>query len=796
MKWISHDDRLLEDHLAGLKTVVKQILPEKNQNFFTPEELKRQVLALIAFHDLAKASVYFQLYLAYALVGTEKEHRDYSRSELKAFIENNRSYFYKWKENPALKNHSLFGAWMSLFFWGEKIIYAKENFLFLEILKSHHGSLKNFELASINPKSDKETLNEIAQTINLEEYQNKMELLELPFKYGNLSELLNSFSALRFDMNVISDLPKIKDSSYYFQTLFLYSFLLSADKGDMMLRKKEWRRTDIRSQIIDDFKSKFIQTKHFINTLREEAYQTAISRVKSLGEQNFYSITLPTGLGKTFTAYKTALQIKQEYAPNFRIVYCLPFTSIIDQNAEVFNNILKSADINSTNIGIHHHLSIPDIKRDEAMEEGFYPNWEYITEGWQSEITITTFVQLWESIFANHNRQLRKFHNLVNSIIILDEVQSINPKLFPAFEFVMKAMAKYFNTKFIFVTATQPVLLGNKVKELCFKNTDDYFFSKVNRTILDTSLFQNKELIGEEDLTEIVLSDYEENEKSILVICNTIRFSQNLRNLISSHIKENNLFYLSASIIPYSREKTLDIVREKLENKESIILISTQVVEAGVDIDFDTVYRDFAPLSSINQAAGRCNRNAGKDISKVILFRSGKDKIYDPTQLDITKNVLETFPIEIPENTFYNLNQKYFQAVKKKIQEGSDISNDLIKDILTLKFENVGTESKYRLFVEKYKTHSYFIAINKEAENLWNEYLLKFEIEDFFKRKQQVQLLMPKLMKYVVNIPEYVNPPTHVEQEFTIIKRDDWKEFYDTEQGYKSQIDSNSVAVF
>lgn len=796
MKWISHDDRLLEEHLDGLKSVAMQILPEKNQNLFSSEELKKNVLALIAYHDLAKASIYFQLYLAYALIGEGKEHKYYSKKELEAFIDKNNSYFNKWKENPALKNHALFGAWMSLIFWDEEINYTKDRFLFLVILKSHHGALKNFDLASINPKPNSETLIEIGHSINLEEYKRKMEAIELPFKYGDLELLLNGFKAFKFDMKVISDLSKIKDSSFYFKTLFLYSLFLSADKGDMMLQEKKWKRIDLKSQIIDDFKSKSIQTKHHINTLREEAYQTAVNRVKSLGEQNFYSITLPTGLGKTFTAYKTALQIKEEYAPDFRIVYCLPFTSIIDQNAAVFNNILKNAHIDSSSLGTHHYLSIPDIKENADLEEGLYPNWEYITEGWQSEITVTTFVQLWESIFANHNRQLRKFHNLVNSIIILDEIQSINPKLYPAFEFVMEAMTKYFNTKFIFVTATQPVLLKDKVAELCYKNTEDYFFSKVNRTILDTSLIRNKELVDEEKIMEFILNDYEENKKSILVICNTIKFSQNLRSLLSSYIEEENLFYLSASIIPYSREKILKIVKEKLDEKEPVILISTQVVEAGVDIDFDTVYRDFAPLSSINQAAGRCNRNAGKDISKVILFRSGKDKIYDPTQLDITKNVLESFPEKILENSFYELNLRYFEAVKKKIQEDSDVSNDLIKDIYTLRFENIGTNPKYRLFIEKYKTYSFFIPVNEEAKGLWNEYLEKLEIDEFFKRKQEIQLIMPKLMKYIVNIPHYILTPTQEEQELAFINRDDWKDFYDIEQGYKSQVDFNSVAVF
>ncbi|MCG2419536.1 CRISPR-associated helicase Cas3' [Aequorivita sp. F47161] len=786
---------MLKEHLAGLKKVSEQILPEKKQNFFSSEELKNKVLALIAYHDLAKASVYFQLYLAYALLGNNKEHRDYSKAVLEGFIEKNKVYLKKWKENPSLKNHALFGAWMSLYLWDESITYSKEVFLFVEILKAHHGALKNFEQASVNPRNDRDTLVETGATIDFVKYARTMSELDLPFQFGNISELLTSFKGFKFDMKVVSDLSQNKNSSFYFQTLFLYSFLLSADKGDMMLQKKEWKRFPIKSQIIDEYKSKFIQTQHSINTLREEAYQTAVSRVIALGDQNFYSITLPTGLGKTLTAYKTALQIKEKYAPDFRIVYCLPFTSIIDQNASVFNDILEGAVIDKGNIGVHHHLSIPDIKKKEDIEEGFYPNWEYIIEGWQSEITITTFVQLWESIFANHNRQLRKFHNLVNSIIILDEVQSINPKLFRAFEFVMEAMAKYFNTKFIFVTATQPILLKNKVKELCFKYEDDYFFSQMNRTVLDTSLLQKKELMNEEELMEIVLTDYEENEKSILIICNTIGFSQKLRQLLSDYVEETSLFYLSASIIPFFREKTLSSIRKKLDRNQRIILVSTQVVEAGVDIDFGTVYRDFAPLSSINQAAGRCNRNAGKDVSKVILFRSGKDKIYDPTQLDITKNVLNSFSPQIPENQFYELNQKYFAAVKNKIQEGSDVSNNLIKDILTLKFENIGTDKNYRLFVEKYITYSYFIPVNKEAEDLWNDYMKKFE-NDFFRRKQEIQLLMPKLMKFVVNIPDYIFLPTEEEKEMVIIKRDDWEEFYNIKQGYKSKTESNSVAVF
>lgn len=796
MKWISHEDRTLEEHLLGLKEVATNFLREKEQAFFTFEELKEQVFALIANHDLAKASIYFRLYLSYSLICSEKRHRDYSKEELEQFIRENKVFFYKWKENPSLKNHSLFGAWMSLYFWGKEIVYSINNFLFLSILKSHHGHLKDFQLRTMNPKGDIQTLTEVAKTINLDEYDSLMKRLGLPFYFGDMSKLLNSFKARKFDQ-LVTDLSGNKDSSFYFKTLFLYSFLLSADKGDMMLQKKKLQRVLIKSKIIDSFKSRKIQPNHPINKWREEAYQISVSRVKSLGENNFYSITLPTGLGKTLTAYKAALKIKETYSPEFRIVYCLPFTSVIDQNAKIFKHILDNAEIDPHSIGVHHHLSIPDIKDDEDQDEGVYPNWEYLTEGWQNEITITTFVQLWESIFACHNSKLRKFHNLVNSIIILDEVQSINPKLFPAFEFAIECLASYFNTKFIFVTATQPILLSDKMKELAFKNKDDYFFSKMGRTIIDTSFLKQEEQLNEKKLAEIILKDYEDNKHSILVICNTIRYSQNLIKILAKFINNADLFYLSASIIPYSRTEILDNqVKIKLDKNEPIILVSTQVVEAGVDIDFDTVYRDFAPLPSINQAAGRGNRNGKKGISRIVCFRSGKEKIYDPTQLDITKNVLSSFPTEIPECKFFELNQQYFKAIKEKIQKGSDISNAIIKDILTLQFENIGSNSKYRLFVEKYKTYSYFIPINQEAEAIWSEYIQKFEVKDNFRRKQAIKLIMPKLTQFVVKIPDYIVIPNQEEQEMAIINRNDWDEFYNETYGYKIPDKTNSVELF
>jgi CRISPR-associated endonuclease/helicase Cas3 len=791
MEWISHDDRTLGEHLAGLKDVVDKILQEKTQTFFDKKKLAHLTYNLISYHDVAKASPYFQVYLANALVHKNTGHKYHSIEELRSFIQKNHSHFNKWQNNPELKRHALFGAWLSFFIWNEEIEYNLDTFLFSKILQSHHGYLKNFTLQATNPRTQKDNLIQIASEIDFESYTALLKKLGLPFKYCNIQDLLESFKARKFDMLVMS-LKSNKDPVYYFKTLFLYSILLSADKGDMMLKDKSLKRRPIPSKIIDEFKEKNIQSTHSINELREKAYQVALSNISTLGDHNFFSITLPTGLGKTFTAYKAALALKEQFCPDFRIVYCLPFTSIIDQNAGVFKDIFDSSGIEAENIGIHHHLAVPELTEDS--DDSTYSNWEYLTEGWQNEITITTFVQLWESLFACHNRQIRKFHNLANSIIILDEVQAINPELYPAFEFVLESMAKYFNTKFIFVTATQPVLLKGKVQELCHLDSEDYFFKNMNRTKIDKSLLKDGKL-DESDLSNRILESYHKVPKSTLIICNTIRYSQKVFELIKDSVDPDNIYYLSAAIIPFSRDKILKDVRRKLTDGHPVILVSTQVVEAGVDIDFDLVYRDFAPLSSINQAAGRCNRNAGKEPSNVFLFKSGKDKIYDPTQLSITKEVLDQFENVIPENEFHEMNSSFFKRIKERIQDGSPTSESLISDMLTLKFEDVGSNPNYRLFKEDYKNYNFFIPLNDNAEEAWDHYLSLMKIEEHYKRKEQIKLFMPKIMKYVVKVPEYIHKPDQEDRDKAIILDEFWPYFYKETFGYFSSSEESAVEI-
>jgi CRISPR-associated endonuclease/helicase Cas3 len=789
---ISHDDRTLKEHLLGLKDVVDYLIKEKSQNLFSKDFLANILHNLVSYHDLAKASRYFQVYLIEALILKESGHKYYSTDQLKAYLDANKDILKELIFSPELKSHAHFGAWAFLASIEKEKRYSIESLLLMKILKRHHGFLRNFELGNINPKDYVEIFEKVGKTIDFEKFANIADEIGLPFVIPDINQILADFKILDFKKIEIS-LNRSSDPSYYFKTLFLYSLLLSADKGDVMLKEKNFLRSNIPSSIIDDFKGNSLTSNFSINELRELAYNTAVENAIAYGTEHFFSITLPTGLGKTFTALKTAFLVKEEYSPDFRIIYCLPFTSIIDQNASVLQEIFRFGGLNLNGIGIHHHLAIPENREENEFD---YPQWEYHTEGWQNEVTVTTFIQFWESVFTNQNRQIRKFHNLANSIIILDEVQSIPANLLPALEFMMEGLSRFFNTKFILVTATQPILLPGKTRELCFKNGEDFFFKSMNRTALNKELLNIGE-ISEDILADIITDEYSQNVKSTLVICNTIRYSQNLYQKLKTNLPSVNIFYLSASIIPYSREKLLrEQIIPSLKTKEPIILISTQVIEAGVDVDFDLVYRDFAPLSSINQSAGRCNRNSTQGISEVKLFKSGKTKIYDPTLLSVTEDTLSAFDSIIEERNYFELNKRYFLGVKSRIQDNSSVSQDLIRSINRLKFDDIGSKKEFRLIVEKYKSYNFFIPVSDDAEKTWNSYMEILNIENHFEKKQKLKVLFPKMMKYVIKIPEYVRTVTNEDKEKVIIYDSDWQSFYDLDFGYKKPEKESPIEIF
>ena len=800
-KLLSHPDRTLKEHLDSCNLISKQLLDGKTitNEFYTKNVLEELRLALVYFHDFGKATDHFQA----RIIGAINESQNFDFKEVHNnyigwFTENKlKKALSELKVNDQLRRHAGIGSYffLSIYENNDAII----ELIGLQIIKRHHGNLDNFSRSAFIIDEQLEKL--YNQQIERLEFNLYQKVLEKKYKIDSSKweNILNSFRKHRKISQKLNSLDENDDYKYFFLQHFLFSLLLSADKGDVILSNKNTIKDNqlIANHSIDNYKNVkfFKEEKKPIDYARQQAYTDIQENILAHSDNDFFSITLPTGMGKTLSAYNAAIRLQNHLqTSNYRIIYCLPFTSIIDQNEEILSEILEINELDNSLLSKHHHLS--SLKGNYREHTLTYSEAEYLTEGWEHELVVTTFVQLLNSIFTNRNRRIRKFHNITNSIIILDEVQNIPPKYYKLIQVTFTEMAKFFKTKFILVTATQPTIF-REVVELTDPSRDKTkrYFSDLNRMEIQKTLL-NKGCISLDDFNSILYEDIRINEdKSFLIICNTIKNSQDVFKFLSQRT-DDALLYLSSSILPVYRKKVIDQIKNNTKKKTRQIIISTQVVEAGVDIDLDIVYRDFAPLDSINQSAGRCNRNGVNNKGIVKLFDTGKAKlIYDSVLLSITKNILSKYDDIIAESNLYELNSKYFDKVKSAVQEENPTSEKLLKYMLRLQLKNL--DDDFELIKNEDRHYNVFIHCNcKTAKDIWIEYLECQKIENLYQRKRAVKILKPKLLQYVTKFPKYDFVPPEEQIDDTIIYLKEWHNHYSIEFGYRVSQDNSQTAFF
>lgn len=826
---ISHPHQSLEKHLASVDEVSFNALSRKvlSESFF--EEADVEVLRqwMVYFHDFGKATAFFQYRIIQAALQDNPALKELNEEYVKTFAKRPDYLDIVTKANePTWKPHATLGA-----FVGQDALPENLTPLFraqlIEVIKRHHGNLKNFGEEEQSTLGNEKMLTGQWAVTNLDDYRKIL----APFDYVlpmSIQPLIIAYGE-DFVYEVGDELPA-KSIKPYLQTLFLFSLLLAGDKGDLMLtdRSLVGQSSGIPSTIIDDYKRNKFSTEYQkpIDEKRENAYQDVQRNLLKNLDHGFYSITLPTGLGKTFTAYNAAIRLRAELMKlhrnngiesSARIIYCLPFTSVIDQNAQIFEEILTFAELPEGLLAKHHYLADWGDKRDvqDAIGQLSHSEKEYFVEGWEYDITITTFVQLLETVFSNRNRKLRKFHNLANAIVILDEVQNIPPKYFMAVAVLFEEIYRQMGTRFLFVTATQPFLLPkNQVLELTI-NTEEIFRS-MNRIDLDLSRWIN----GPEEADEqLALFGKEINAapfQSFLFIYNYVKDSQAAFQYFERHCQseETVFIYLSAAIVPYERKRRIQEIKDRNNTNQRTIVVSTQVVEAGVDIDLDIVYRAFAPLDSINQSAGRCNRNGKKARGSVRLFKQIKrrNSIYDAILLDITTKVLNQ-AIEqqfnnyiVPEAKFYSLNESFAQLVREKIALENEASLRIIKAMKKMRFEDV--EKEFSLIEQKYVRYGVFIEDPEKlpgSDEVWKAYQAIFRTEtDRWERKKQLRQLRARLLEFVVQFPEKCLPAARKEEAetrpFIRMTAEEYPECYNFTFGYfasdQNQVPQNKSLFF
>ena len=399
----------------------------------------------------------------------------------------------------------------------------------------------------------------------------------------------------------------------------LYSALVDADSLDTE-RHFQKEQYDARScKILDVDALLAALNKRFdsfkqvtpLNELRTNVRLYAQSLANA--DQGCFSMTLPTGMGKTLTSLNWALYHAESHTNITRIVIVLPFISIIDQTANELKTIFKDYDVI-----LEHHSNVNYEEADE--EESYCKDSKYLaTENWDYPIVITTAVQFFESLFSNQRSKCRKLHNLQDSIVIFDEIQTLPVNLAECTMKMLNDLLHLCRCSFLFCTATQPNFQTRK--DFCgidhitplVENPASVFAStkRVKYISIDDYKAQSFESIA-----DCVV----EQNGSVLIVCNTKKKAMALFECLKTR-SEIPVLHLSTNMCQAHRIEIIKRVRIKLKEGEKLILCSTQLIEVGVDMDFPVVFRELAPLESIIQSAGRCNREGNLKEGQVYLFQ-------------------------------------------------------------------------------------------------------------------------------------------------------------------------------
>ncbi len=751
MELLSHPDKKLIVHLTETAKTALEVINQQNYNFsinfdkqsINLNELIPQLVWLAtAFHDIGKATPFFQDYIR----NSEKVHdKRKSHALLSALF----VYFvvYKFLNTKQLN---------------EDLIQLVAIFTFTAV-KRHHGKLDNLSNELFIEEYEEllnEQVNSIDETAIKPLVDNLLEDFALEIKWTSFKNFIIStdykeiFEDFSFDFldDELQEVPQeTRLSLFYFHQL-VYSTLLFSDKNDVILNHNAGKisQNDIVDKIVAYRKLKgFDNPKSEIDHLKNEAYYRAAENLDKIfnKENHIYSVTLPTGLGKTITTFMLADKIRKMTGfDNSKIIITIPFTSIIDQNFEVYADILQTHD--SSAILKHHHLADPSYKTNENVAN--YDESQFLIETWQSDVVVTTFVQLLETLFTCDKTKLMKLSQLSGSVILLDEIQSIPYPLWEPVREGFKILAKRYNLYFILISATQPLIFnpGEEITEII----PDYqkYFKFFDRTRLHIL----KEPVEFEDFKNKIGNYIVQNKKKdILVIVNTKKAAKELFEYIrdNSLAEHSELYFLTTLITPYERKRIIKRIKSKSIKRK--IIVSTQLVEAGVDISVDTVFRQLSPLDSIIQSAGRANRySEKKKIADVYLFnikdlQKVSNIIYGNDLLIKTENVLKEFNGTINENDYLKIIEKYFAEVRK---QADNKSNELLPAMANFDFSKIDLK-----LIKERKSESVFVQLNEKAKNLWEKYVEIYSIESLkpWERKAMFSKIKSNFYDYVINVP-------------------------------------------
>jgi len=740
----------LKVHTFGvLEKALESFFPSLNFKY-SSEELYQLVRTVCLFHDLGKYTSYFQDYL-----------------------------LGKPNFDEILKRHARFGA------HAIHNLYKENNelaWLAYYLVRNHHRSL-HYPLLG-----DTLLISDDAERLEADFEKQKQSILSSIVKIENDIGIENLEQYLMTPdsddlYNFLEEwLEDETDMQNYFLINYLFSLLIEADKLDASYTEK-FNRSNIPANAVDLFlgQKKSIDTPQ--NRLRNYVRSEVISKLNDSDvlKKRIFILAAPTGIGKTFTALDFALGLRKKLPNNPQIITGLPFINIIEQTISEYEKVLKPHGIE-----VLGHYQFADVigenKKESSGEndsEKNYSQKRMELNTWQGDVIVTSFVQLLRTMISNKNKLLLRFNHFAGAIIIMDEVQSLRLEQVPVIGAVIYYLSKFLNTRFLLMTATKPLIFELADREILTKqfgiesvkevkpllNRPEDIFKKFHRTKI-VPAFKNK-LKSSEDFIEL-FKNYWTTQKSCLIVCNTVNRSiqvfRSVEAFLNKNEYKNSLYYLSTNVVPAQRLGIIVQIKKDSKEGKSPILIATQVVEAGVDLDFDMGFRDLAPIDSIVQVAGRINRENSPDreYSPLYVMDFGDcEKIYGVITETQSKNALgqnETLEpkyYELVENYFWNVSNKNSYSYSRKLFEG----------IKQLRYDGDKTDayipiSHFKVIEGSWHSVSVFIELNDEARNAKEAFLKKitkrsrkekYELKDWFD-----QNFKRSFHQHMITVPKYL----------------------------------------
>ena len=506
-------------------------------------------------------------------------------------------------------------------------------------IAGHHTGL--MDGGTVADNSDSPTLNGTLK--RADEYTGESDYsayaTEIEFASLTLEEITPPLNELRSAKD-----PTELIERYAFFTKYVFSCLTDADFLDTEI----FCNKNVERGMSGDFEKALDKLNRELSDMpSDNPLRQARSRIQqqafdnSVNKSHISILDMPTGSGKTLCSLKLALESGKK-----RIIYVIPYTSIIEQTANKFEKMFGDV------LPVLQHHSNYSYDGNTEEEKKTAEKLKRTCENWDAPLIITTSVQFFQSIYHYKGSALRKLHNLRDSVIVFDEIHLIPTELLRPCLKAVGYITKYLNSEALFLSATMPD----------YSKLFDKFLPDVNynKLVTDRTNFKYFKKCEYKDMGRTTLETIAENAsqcKNALIVVNTKKTAAELYNLV-----QGEKYHLSANMTPAHRSRVIEVVRKKLENGEPITVVSTSLVEAGVDLDFNPVFRQLSGLDSILQAGGRCNREGKDDKGYVYVFdidetyRKGSDLAM---RINKTKGLLEKYQ----DITSYDCIKEYYDGI-------------------------------------------------------------------------------------------------------------------------------------